>query len=205
MTIADNKLIYVTDPMCSWCYGFSPEISEVVEKVKDKCSLELVMGGLRPYNTETMKELGGFLSKHWHHVEERSGQTFNYTILEDHTFVYDTEPPARATVVVRHLKPEVEFAFFKKVQLAFYAENKNTNLLETYLPIAQQFEINKVQFAEAFESDAMKQAVRNDYEKAAEWGVAGFPTLIWKNEDQFKLLARGYTDASILIKQIELL
>ena len=79
------------------------------------------------------------------------------------------------------------------------------NLLETYLPIAQQFEINKVQFAEAFESDAMKQAVRNDYEKAAEWGVAGFPTLIWKNEDQFKLLARGYTDASILIKQIELL
>jgi len=24
-----STLIYISDPMCSWCYGFAPEISEI--------------------------------------------------------------------------------------------------------------------------------------------------------------------------------
>ena len=25
------RLIYFADPMCSWCYGFAPEMAEVLE------------------------------------------------------------------------------------------------------------------------------------------------------------------------------
>lgn len=198
------KLIYITDPMCSWCYGFAPEITKVVEQTKAEMDLELVMGGLRPYNTETMQQLGGFLAKHWHHVEDRSGQVFNYNILKDTAFVYDTEPPARATVVVRSLAPALEFDFFKKVQAVFYAENKNTNDLETYLPLVKELGIEEAAFAKAFESEEMKEKIRRDFEKSREWGVSGFPTLLLQREEQLHLLATGYTDASIILKKIDL-
>ncbi|MFQ5523922.1 MAG: DsbA family protein, partial [Acidimicrobiia bacterium] len=39
-----TKLIYVGDPMCSWCWGFAPEI----EDLADEYPVEVVVGGLRP-------------------------------------------------------------------------------------------------------------------------------------------------------------
>ncbi|MEM9822332.1 MAG: DsbA family protein [Bacteroidota bacterium] len=203
MVLAENKLIYIADPMCSWCYGFSPELSRVVEVLGDRFSLQLVMGGLRPYNTETMKQLGDFLSKHWQHVAEKSGQAFNYEILNDHSFVYDTEPAARAVVVVRELQPGAEFSFFKLVQNAFYYENKNTNELETYLPLIAQIGMEEKDFVEAFASTEMKEKVRRDFEQAAGWGIAGFPSLIWQQGTKLNLLSNGYKDANTLIPQIE--
>ncbi len=189
------KLIYVADPMCSWCYGFANELSEALKNLNDKVDLQLIMGGLRPYNTETMKDLGEFLKGHWQHVEQRSGRQFNYAILKDQSFVYDTEPSSRAVLVMRQLKPEREFDFFKAIQTAFYAENKNTNEVDTFLDLVEDLEVDRNKFKVMFESEGMKQAVRKDFETAAEMGVRGFPTLILKLEDHFFLISNGFTTA----------
>jgi len=45
-------IIYIGDPMCSWCYGFAPELSKTIDHFDNKANLRLVMGGLRPYNDE---------------------------------------------------------------------------------------------------------------------------------------------------------
>ena len=114
-------LIYIGDPMCSWCYGFAPELSKTINELEDKVNVKLVMGGLRPYNNENIDGMKDFLKEHWEHVYEASNQSFNYGILDDPDFIYDTEPPSRAVLVVRHLQPESELAFFKDVQTLFYA------------------------------------------------------------------------------------
>jgi len=126
MSQSKPKLIYFGDPMCSWCYGFSPEMEKAIDSLSSEVDFQMVMGGLRPYNTETMKDLGDFLQHHWEEVGSRSGQSFSYEILKDTSFVYDTEPACRAVVLMRELKPEKEFEFFHKVQNAFYFKNKNT-------------------------------------------------------------------------------
>ncbi len=48
-------------------------------------------------------------------------------------------------------------------------------------------------------------AVRHDFEKAAQWGVRGFPTLFLQKEDRLQLLTKGYTDAAMVLKQIDLI
>jgi putative protein-disulfide isomerase len=189
------KIIYVADPMCSWCYGFANELSAALKNLDDKVELQLIMGGLRPYNTETMLDLGEFLKGHWQHVEERSGREFNYEILKDSSFVYDTEPPSRAVLVMRQLKPAQEFAFFKAIQTAFYAENKNTNDVNTYLDLTEQFGVDREKFKAMFESEGMKQAIRKDFETAGAMGVRGFPTVILQDGDQYFLISNGYTTA----------
>lgn len=188
--------------MCSWCYGFSPEISKVKEELKNECDFQLVMGGLRPYNTETMADLGDFLKGHWEHVAERSPVEFNYELLNDKSFVYDTEPPARAVVVVRNMKPSVEFDFFKEVQTAFYAGNKNTNDIQSYLDILSQFDLDKKTFIALYESEKMKDATRADFKLAQSLGVKGFPGTVLKYQGNYYRTSNGYLEAEELISTI---
>lgn len=47
MTAQKSKLIYVGDPMCSWCYGIANELSQTIDYFNDDFDLELIMGGLR--------------------------------------------------------------------------------------------------------------------------------------------------------------
>lgn len=195
-------LIYVGDPMCSWCYGFSPEMDEVIKALPDSIDFKIVMGGLRPYNTETMLELGDFLHGHWTEVAHASGQAFKYDLLKDTSFVYDTEPPSRALVLFQEYKPEQTWEFFKAIQYAFYAENKNTNLLETYLPIVEKFGISPTDFKEKFESEALKEKTKANFTYAQEMGVRGFPTvLLEKGEERF-IVTNGYTKAKNVLERI---
>ena len=43
------RLIYFADTMCSWCYGFAPEMNRVMIAVSDRVELILQSGGLRPF------------------------------------------------------------------------------------------------------------------------------------------------------------
>ena len=203
MSQTKATLIYVGDPMCSWCYGVAPELNKVVDQLEDGVELQLLMGGLRPYNTQTVKELGSFLKEHWEHVEEKSGQAFGYGILEDSTILYDTEPPSRAVLIIRKMKPEKEYAFFKAVQKAFYLDNQDMNQVATYLPLVEAIGINAEVFRKAFESEEMKAAVRRDFETAAEMGVRGFPTIILKKGEQYHLIANGYAKSETMLATIK--
>lgn len=196
-------LIYFGDPMCSWCYGFSPEFNKAVETLGDRLDVELVMGGLRPYNTQTMTDLGDFLKHHWEEVHQRSGQPFQYDILRKKDLVYDTEPACRAVVTVRQMNPALAFSFFKAVQHSFYAENRNPNLTETFATVAEQLGVDKNEFKRLFESEEMKNMVREDFTYAGEMDVRGFPTVILKNGDDLYLLSNGYTEAVHLLEQVK--
>jgi len=203
MAQSKAQLIYFGDPMCSWCYGFSPEMSEALDSLAEDVDFQIVTGGLRPYNTETMADLGDFLQQHWEDVNKRSGQPFSYEILKDKTFVYDTEPACRAVVLMRVLKPESEFEFFKEVQTQFYQKNKNTNLTETYAELATAFGLNKTEFAKKFESDEFKEKVKEDFTYAQNIGVQSYPTLVLKNGDDLYLIAQGYVEAETIIEKCE--
>lgn len=198
-----TKLIYFADPMCSWCYGFSPELSKVVKDLDDSIDFEIVMGGLRPYNTETMTDLEDFLKEHWAQVAQRSGQPFSYGILKEAEIVYDTEPACRAVAIMRELNPAQAFPFFKAIQNAFYNENKNPNLSATYVDLVSDFDVDKKVFQEAFDSEQWKTKIKDDFQYAASLGVRGYPTLVLQKGKDLYLLTNGYSEAAPVLERIE--
>lgn len=195
-------LVYIGDPMCSWCYGFSPELEESIQTLGDKVQVRLIMGGLRPYNQEHINTMKDFLKEHWEHVHEASGQTFDYNILDDPDFMYDTEPPSRAVLVVRHLKPDVEMSFFKDVQELFYAQNKHTHIAANYYPLLDKYEIDRAAFDKAFESDDMKQLTRQDFEESSQLGIRGFPSVALFQDGKYTLISNGYTKSEVLVDRV---
>jgi len=203
-----TELIYIGDPMCSWCYGISEEMKTVKDHFEGQLEFKMVMGGLRPYNTQSMSQLKDFLTHHWEEVSALSGQEFKYSILDDTSITYDTEPPCRASVVVRDLDASKEFLFFKAVQKAFYHENKNMHLTETYHPLLETLNLDIAAFDKAFVSEEYKEKVREDFVYAKTLGINSFPTLLIKQTDNKKeeklhIVARGYAKSGEMIKIIE--
>jgi len=202
MAQTNAKLIYVGDPMCSWCYGFAPEITNIMEHF-EQLEVELILGGLRPYGKETMADLSEFLKHHWEEIEEKTGQPFKYDLLKHDEYVYDTEPASRAVIAAKNQNEEIIMPFYKAIQKAFYFDNKSTHDINTYLLIAENLGLDKKQFEIDFYDDVIIKETRDNFITAQEMGVRGFPTVLLQVDDNLQIITNGYQKSDILIKKIE--
>ena len=206
--MTDDLFVYVADPMCSWCYGFGPEL-DALRKRFPEAALHIVVGGLRAYNTRPMdREMANTLGHHWEEVAHQSGQPFTRAILERADFIYDTEPACRAVVTVREYAPALALPMLHAVQHAFYAEGRDVTrgevLADVYAALCAQtgaVEFDPTAFFAAWSSDEMKEATRNDFVMAQEWGIRGFPTLLIVHGEQPHLVAPGYMKSAALIER----
>lgn len=201
-----GKLIYFGDPMCSWCWGIVNALDELRTAFSQELSFEIVMGGLRPGGGDPWnKQMKEFLRNHWEHVTAASGQKFNYGLLEKESFNYDTEPSCRAVVVARALKPEIEFEFFKAVQHKFYVENEDPAEEEFYRTICEKFSIPFNQFSTLFESDEFKEIVTKDFNKSRQYGVRGFPSVVFENHDKATMITNGFASFEQMAQKVNAL
>ena len=51
-----NTLLYVHDPMCSWCWGFARAYDELIERLPNGVPVVRILGGLAPDSDEPMPE-----------------------------------------------------------------------------------------------------------------------------------------------------
>ena len=191
----EPHLIYFSDPMCSWCYGFSPVIDQIRQAYGRALPIRLVMGGLRPGNEVPMTpERSHELAGHWTHVTEATGLPFDAAVLERPGFVYDTDPAARAVVVVRREDPELALRYLSAAQRAFYAENRDITQGEILADLAAEFGLDRARFLDDWANEATKQETWTDYALSQRAGVTGFPTLVGgpNAEGVFGVVTRGY-------------
>jgi putative protein-disulfide isomerase len=206
--MAEELLVYVADPMCSWCYGFAPELTALRERFPH-VPLHVVLGGLRAYNTKVMdKAMAQTLGHHWEEVEQQSGQPFSRAMLERDDFVYDTEPACRAVVTVRENANALALPMLHAIQHAFYAQGLDVTrgevLADVYAGVCAESgatDFDPTAFAAAWSEDTIKQTTRNDFALTQEWGIRGFPTLLAVQGEHPHLIAPGYMKAPALIER----
>ncbi len=186
-------LIYIMDPMCSWCYGFAPVIKQTVEAQKGNMQFKIVMGGLRPGTEQPLEEdMKETIKHHWQDVEKVTEQPFDYSFFEREDFVYDTEPSCRAAVTMRYLNPDKELEMVAAIQTAFYAKNNDVTNPEVLASIASQFGVTEDEFLEKFNSDEMKEKTKQDFSIARHLQATAFPSLFILNGTNIHLISRGY-------------
>lgn len=198
-----RKLIYVGDPMCSWCWGFAPEI----ENLAEDHPTEVVVGGLRPGpNAQVLDDrMAGFLRHHWDEIEERTGQPFDTTFLDRRDgWVYDTEPAAVAVTQMREMSPSHTLDYFTTVQLGFYADGKDVTDFDVLVDLADGFDVDSAEFRSRLGTEEAKKTAWSDFSRSRNWGIGGFPALIGElSDDRLALLARGWTEADLIRTRIE--
>lgn len=196
------QLIYIGDPMCSWCYGFAPELEKTVKNLPSDVQFSIVLGGLRANGTENFTDLKDFLEDHWKDVSKRTGQKFNYDILNKGALIYNTEPACRAVATVRKLKPEAALDYFVTIQEGFYFNNYHPTKIETFAKQAVEFGISEAEFTTLFNSKEMLNATNADFIAARKMGVNSFPSVVLVHNGKNYLIAQGYATSNDILKKV---
>ncbi len=193
MNNPDKEIIYIGDPMCSWCYGFSPVIQALYRKHRDQVKMTLTVGGLHVGdNCIHDDHRAEFLREHWRDIGERSGQPFKFDILEEKGWLYDTEAACRAVVVMRRLRPGNEYPYFAAIQSGFYAENRDSNDDATYAVAAQAFGVETEEFLASYHDPKTKEETANDFRWSQSMGITGFPSVLVRDKEDYAALTLGY-------------
>jgi putative protein-disulfide isomerase len=193
--IADQEVIYVGDPMCSWCWGIAPALRQLqLHCAHQRLPFRVLVGGLRPGGGDLWnREFKEFLAHHWREISKRTGQEFAFGILERETFDYDTEPACRSVVTARSLREDVALDFFAAVQRKFYVENEDPKVCEFYRGICNELSLDFDEFSRRFNSDDMKRRTQEEFQQSRNWGVSGFPSVLVQAHGRLTTITCGYS------------
>jgi putative protein-disulfide isomerase len=189
-----DRLLYIMDPMCSWCWGFAPVAEALVQQARAAgFPLHLVMGGLRTGSGAALDpSTRRYILNHWQAVHEATGQPFRFDDALPDGFVYDTEPACRAVVTARSFDEDIAWALVKRIQEAFYRDGRDVTQASVLAELAEQAGLPRIEFAEAFDSAAQLTDTSADFAWVQDLGIAGFPTLLAERNGHLALLTNGY-------------
>lgn len=198
------KIVYVADPLCSWCYGFQVEIDQVMEKYKDVANFEILVGGMGTENKKTVTpEFAGSLQLHWAEVKEETGQKFDPKILKTKGLIYNSEPICRAIVTAKSMDSTKGILVHKTLQKAFFAENKNVTQLSEIQPYMAQLGLDTALFAQKYVSEEMRLATKKEFDRVDNNGIDGFPVLLLVSEKKTVVITDGYAKFKRINKKLK--
>ncbi|KVV02511.1 MULTISPECIES: DsbA family protein [Pseudomonas] len=188
------RLLYVMDPMCSWCWGFAATAQALVEQAQAAgVELHLVVGGLRTGSGAALEPATRrYILEHWQAVNQATGQAFTFEGALPEGFVYDTEPACRAIVAARSLAPDCAWTLLGLIQQAFYVLGRDVTQASVLVELAETAGLPRIEFAAAFDSAEQHAATAADFTWVQDLGIAGFPTLLAERQGQLALLTNGY-------------
>lgn len=200
-----HHLVYFADPMCSWCWGFSPVVAAIEQEFGPELPIYPVMGDLRPYTTAPATEIEmAAVRSHWEHVRDRSQQKFDFAFFDRRSFVYDTEPSCRAVVVMRRKGARIALEGLRRTQAAFYSRNRDVTTAAELIAIAEAMGLDAKEFSADLSSLGADRETRQDFALARKVGVKGFPTMLASAGTGlgYKIVATGFRDSSSTLQAL---
>ena len=190
----------IVDPMCSWCWGFRPVWDEFRATLPDEVVVVDLMGGLASDTEQPMDaQTRDYVRAAWMAVAQRTGARFNFAFWEECLPRRTTYPACRAVIAAGLQRPQARKLMYEAVQSAYFLLAKNPSEESTLITLAKESGLDADRFAADLGSAAVNQQLANELTKVREFGVTGFPSLIWHwqspgDESRYGLLAAGYTD-----------
>lgn len=187
-------MIFVLDPMCSWCWGFAPVIEDLRATLSKEYTFSLVMGGLRTKGEMSWNEISKeYLRGHWKQVSQRTGQKFSDSLFEKEYFEYDTYPACKAVITVRELfGMQSAFLYLHTIQEAFYTRAEDITNIDVLSDLLKSIDLDSTSFRTFFESDRAQLLMEHDFAKARSMGANAFPSVVVIDEEGHMVCQKGY-------------
>lgn len=198
-----ETLIFMTDPICSWCWGMVPELRKLQAAFSERLDFKLKCAGLQvgsrkpltPQHTRDLVRL-------WQRVAETTGQTFAFSLPDDTSFIYHSELACRALEVMRRLTGEEPFEYYYQLQQAFYIHCRNIGDADVLCDIAGQHGITASAFHDLIESEEVISTTRAGFDWCKDRAISALPTLFLDRGEGPELVCGGYATAEFLVPDI---
>jgi len=197
------KLIYVYDPMCSWCWGFTPAWQQLKQALDGIVTIEYRVGGLAPDSSEPMPEhMQHMLQNTWHTISNKLGTKFNFDFWHTCQPRRSTYPACRAALLARKVKKESQM--IEAIQHAYYLQARNPSNKSVLAEIAQELGIaSQEDFEQQLNSTVLDQELMTEIAQVRTLPIQGFPSLILIAHDSVYPIPIDYTQWQLTHTTIE--
>ena len=189
-------LLYVMDPLCGWCYGFSPVVMKLQERYEAVMDFRVVPGGMvTGTRVEPVSEKADYILQAYKRVEEMTGVKFGDPYLDrlrEGSTISASEPPCRALHLFFTLHPDKAVEYAHQLQRAIYLDGYDWNDGETYSHLARLFGLDAKDFMKQWESEEARYAVQQEFQWVQAAGINGFPCVVVEKSEQYYLVSQGY-------------
>ena len=192
------ELIYIHDPMCSWCWGFDKTRKALFDGLRDQLQIRRLLGGLAPDSDQPMPaDMQRYLQATWHKIEQRiPGTEFNFNFWKLCKPRRSTWPSCRAVIAARVQGAEYDLLMTKAIQEAYYLHARNPSDIPVLLDIAKEIGLDANAFEKALLSEKTQQQLLAEVKEARELGVEGFPSLVFSQGKRRWRIPIDYTESS---------
>ena len=191
------RVLVVTDPMCSWCWGMSPAVEVVADRLAGDVEFDFLLGGVNTHGTQPIGNYGRRLLMHiWREVQATTGQHFGFRLPEG--LVFNSTLPCLAVAAVRVASGHAPFGYLHRLQQLFFAEGASINDVELLLRTAEDFGADRRAVAEHMEEETLRAEVMAEFAGARGYGTSALPSVLIDREGERRLLTGGYADADML-------
>jgi len=190
--------------MCSWCWAFRPTLTKLLTALPAHIKVQYLVGGLAPDSDEPMDEATQtMIQKHWRTIEKKvPGTTFNFDFWTNNTPRRSTYPACRAVLAAKAQAPDKENAMILAIQQAYYLNALNPSDNDTLIRCATSIGLDTKQFQQDLHAAHSQQQLQHDIQQAQSMGVYSFPSLVLKDNGQFKPIATDYNYADNMLQQL---
>jgi putative protein-disulfide isomerase len=200
----NKRLIYVHDPMCSWCWGFAETWQNLTEQLPADLPVVRLLGGLAPDSDEPMPlSMQEMLQQTWQHIEQIiPGKRFNLDFWTQCDPRRSTYPACRAVIAAREQGEAYDELMTRQIQQAYYQQARNPSDNKTLIELAGEIGLDIDQFAETLTAEATQNKLLDEVSTARSLGINGFPSVVVEDHNGLRRIATNYTDASAMLAQI---
>ncbi len=205
------RLVYVHDPMCSWCWGFARSYRQLTDWLEESggpgesVKITRLLGGLAPDSDAPMPpEMRRRLQATWRSIEARvPGTRFNHEFWTRCQPRRSTWPACRAVIAARRQGAEYDPAMTEAIQRGYYLNAKNPSDDATLIALADELGLRAGEFADALNSDAVRRQLQREITTARQLGIHGFPSLLLLLDGTTaRPIPPNYTDAREMLDDI---
>lgn len=188
-SMRDKKInvIYVTDPICCYCWEAEPYIRKFRALYESKVNFTTLMGGL-------LEKWEGFedhnngidspsdVKAHWMEASEKFGMPINPSVW-DNDMISSSYPPSRVYKIVRKISKTSAEKYLRSAREEVMMSGRNIARDSVLEDILYRLDRNGKKIVADSKTDDAVKMLEEDFKMNNELGVNSFPTLVFLNEE----------------------
>ncbi len=205
MVRAQAQLVYVHDPMCSWCYAFGPVLTQLQEQLPPGLLFRRLLGGLARTTDQPMpSDLREQLAATWLRIEQVvPGTQFNHDFWTRCRPRRSTWLACQAVIAARSLNPAADKLMTEAIQRAYYRQARNPSDREVLVELAVELHLPMERFSARLDAPGTRHALESEMQEARSLGVDSYPALVLLTGKSRWPIAIDYRDPEPMLETIQ--
>lgn len=202
---SELSLLYVHDPMCSWCWGFKPVLKSLIKKLPNDIHYKQLLGGLAADSDVIMPiSMQDTIQSNWKNIQQSIPNIeFNYDFWTTCKPRRSTYPACRAVISAKIQNPELENEMITAIQKAYYLNANNPSDYSVLINLADDIGLDINKFEIDMLSDQVNELLISEIEYSRSIGASSFPSLFIEKNNTHHPIVLDYNNADIIVEHIE--